>query len=441
MERTKGAVVLRPPFSYGAEEAAVAALRETILMAIRSCCLIAAALVCAAAPLPGIAAGAQPLTASPAFRTEADKVRTVLATGDLNAAAAGLARLTPSTPLEKYVAASLAMELAVKRNDPQAQRAAVTRMLESGGAPEAEIPYLNHLAGYFAARAGATDAAIGYLSRARAMGLSDPHASLLLVESFVRLRRIDDATRVLDETISARRQAGQAVPTSWHDRAASLALIRKDWAGLATASAAKLADPAMAGPDWRSAIVSYLAAAKPDADAALDLYRLQLAAGGMASERDWQAYATAAAERGYGDEAKAVIAAGLASGALSKADPVVASVQRSAQQAGRSASKAPPPAASNLTAAQASKAGDDLLAAGRFADAVPYYRAALDKGGADRDRVTTRLGIALARAGDLDGARAALAQAKGRWAEVAAFWSAWVEAHRPPAAGGAAAPG
>lgn len=409
-------------------------------MAIRSCGVIVAALFCAAAPLPGIAADAQPLTASPAFRTEADKVRAVLASDDLNGAATALARLTPSTPLEKYVAASLAMELAVKRNDPQAQRAAVTRMLESGGAPEAEIPYLNHLAGYFAARAGATDAAIGYLSRARTMGVSDPRASLLLVESFARLRRFDEAARVLGETISARRQAGQPVPASWYDRAASLALIRKDWSGLATASATKLADPAMTGPDWRSAIVSYLGNAKPDSDAALDLYRLQFAAGGMASERDWQAYATAAAERGYADEAKAVIAAGQASGALSKGDPVVALVQRSVQQAGRSASKAPPAAAPNLAAAQASKAGDDLLATGRFADAAPYYRAALAKGAVDRDRVTTRLGIALARAGDLDGARVALAEAKGRWAEVAAFWSAWAEARRPRTVSSSASP-
>lgn len=406
-------------------------------MAIRSCGFIAAALCCAAAPLPALAAGAQPLTASQAFRTEAEQVRTVLAAGDLNGAATALARLTPSTPLEKYAAASLAMELAVKRNDSEAQRTSVTRMLESGGAPEAEIPYLNHLAGYFAARAGATDAAIGYLSRARIMGVSDPRASLLLVESYARLRRFDDAARVLGETISARGQAGQPVPASWYDRAASLALIRKDWAGLATASAAKLSDPAMSGPDWRNAIVSYLDSAKPDSDAALDLYRLQFAAGGMASERDWHAYAAAAAERGYADEARAVIAAGQASGALSKSDPVIASVQRSTKQAGP---KAPPATAPSLTATQASQTGDDLLAASRFADAASYYRAALGKGAVERDRVTTHLGIALARAGDWDGARAALTQAKGRWAEVAALWSAWAEARHARAASGAVPP-
>lgn len=406
-------------------------------MAIRSCGIIVSALLCSAMPSSGVAAEAQPLTASRAFRTAAEQARTVLAAGDLNSAAAALSRLAPSSPLEKYLAASLSLDLAVRRNDPEAQRAAVGRMLESGAAPEAELPRLNHLAGYFAARAGSTDTAIAYLSRARTLGEGDPRASLLLVESYARLRRFDDAARVLNETIAARKQASQPVPASWYDRAGSLALTRRDWMGLASASAAKLAGSPVSAPDWRSAIVSYLANARPDNEAALDLYRLQSVAGGMASERDWEAYARAAAEQGHAGEARAVIAAGQASGALTKADPAIAALQRSLA-ARRTDSKAPPVDAPGLTATQAIQAGDDLFAAGRFADAAPYYRAALGKAGVDRDRATTRLGIALARVEDPDGARAALAQAKGRWAEVAAFWSAWVEARRLPA--GAAVP-
>lgn len=406
-------------------------------MAIRSCGIVIAALLCSAMPVSGFAAAAQPLTASRTFRAAAEQTRTMLSAGDLNSAAAVLSRLAPSSPLEKYLAASLSLDLAVRRNDPEAQRAAVGRMLESGAAPEADLPRLNHLAGYFAARAGSTDTAIAYLSRARALGEGDPRASLLLVESYARLHRFDDAARVLGETIAARKQAGQPIPASWYDRAVSLALTRKDWMGLASASAAKLAGAPASGPDWRSAIVTYLANARPDNEAALDLYRLQFVAAGMATERDWEAYASAAAGQGQADEARAVIAAGQASGALAKADPVIAGLQRSLG-AQRSAPKAPPADAPSLTAAQAIQAGDDLLAAGRFGDAAAYYRAALSKTGGDRDRATTRLGIALARAGDPDGARAALAQAQGRWAEVAAFWSAWVDARRLPA--GAAVP-
>ncbi len=402
-------------------------------MATRSCGLIAAALFCSAIPLTAIAAEAQPLTASPVFRTAVEQVRSLIAGGDLAGATSALTRLNPTSPFEKYVAASLDMELAAKRNDPVAQRAAVSRMLESGAAPEGELPRLNHIAGHLAARAGATDAAITYLSRARTLGVSDPRASLLLVESYVRLRRYDDAARVLGETIAARKQARQAVPASWYDRAASLALTRKDWVGMATASAAKLSDPSLTAPDWRSALVTYLSSAQPDKQAALDLYRLQSAVGAMASERDWHAYATAANDSGHAVEAKAVIAAGQASGALTKTDPVVASLQRSTKAA-RPAARRPAADARALTASQAVQAGDDLLADSQFAQAAPYYRAALGKGGVDRDRVTTRLGIALAREGDLNGARTALAQATGRWAEVAAFWSAWTEARRSRAA-------
>jgi len=403
-------------------------------MVTRSGGFIAAALFCSAIPLSCIAAEAQPITASSTFRTAIERARNMIAGGDIGGAAGVLAGLSPSSPFEKYMAASLGMELAVKRNDTEAQRAAVTRMLESGAAPEGELPRLNHIAGYLAARAGATDTAIAYLSRARTLGVSDPRASLLLVESYARLRRYDDAARVLGETIAASKQAKQAVPASWYDRAASLALTRKDWAGLASASAAKLADPSLTAPDWRSAIVTYLGNAQPDKEAALDLYRLQSAVGAMASERDWHVYATAAAEQGQAAEAKAVIAAGQASGGLTKADPVVASLQRSVQAARSAATKVPAANAPGLTGAQAAEAGDDLLAGGRFAEAAPYYRAALGKGGADRGRVTTRLGIALARSGDLNGAHTALAQATGRWAEVAAFWSAWAETRRPRAA-------
>ena len=71
--------------------------------------------------------------------------------------------------------------------------------------------------------------------------------------------------------------------------------------------------------------------------------------------------------------------------------------------------------------------GDSYFSLGQFPQAVEQYRLALAKGGVDAGRVNARLGVALARSGDLPGAQAALSQASGNWASVAGFWSVWVD--------------
>ena len=50
------------------------------------------------------------------------------------------------------------------------------------------------------------------------------------------------------------------------------------------------------------------------------------------------------------------------------------------------------------------------------------------QGGIDDARTRTRLGVALARSGDLPGAKTALSQVPaGPWSTVAGFWSVWVD--------------
>jgi hypothetical protein len=55
------------------------------------------------------------------------------------------------------------------------------------------------------------------------------------------------------------------------------------------------------------------------------------------------------------------------------------------------------------------------------------FQLALEKGGVDRDRVLTRLGIAQANQGKGDAAKATLAQVSGARAPVARMWSAYVD--------------
>ncbi len=381
-------------------------------------------------------------SAAPKFRDAVAQAQGRLAKGDLSSASAYISGLSPATPLEKYMAASLAMELATKRGDVLAQRKAIAHVIESGAAPEGQMGALNRVAGYLSYQTGAIDNAVVYLARARALGENDPQTGLMLVESYVRQRKQGEAGALLDAVITGQIAAGQTVPSSWYDRASALAYARKDWAGFAKNSAGKLSSASMTGPDWRGATAAYMAGAAPENEAQLDLYRLQAATDALASERDYQAYATLAAGQGYAAEAKALVEAGQSRGKLSKNDPVALSLTKTLKTKAvvnlAAIKLLPGKVGSVASGTKAAQNGDALLANSQFSEAVPYYRAALEKGGVDRDRVTTRLGIALARSGDLAGAQATLAQAKGRWGQVAVYWSAWVASRRTRTAESAA---
>jgi Flp pilus assembly protein TadD len=78
------------------------------------------------------------------------------------------------------------------------------------------------------------------------------------------------------------------------------------------------------------------------------------------------------------------------------------------------------------TATQARTAGDALLSLGRNAEAAEMYRLALTRVGEDPELVNTRLGIALARAGQRAEAEAAFRAVTGSRAELAALWQVWL---------------
>ncbi len=373
------------------------------------------------------------LSASAPFRSGIQHAQASLKNGDLAGAGGHISALNATNAFEKYMKASLSMELAVKRDDVVAQRKAIADIIESGGAPQAQMGRLNYIAGFLSYQTGAIDNAVLYLARARDLGLTDPKAALLLSESYFRQRKYAEASKLLDEAIAQQKKAGQAVPSSWYDRAATIAIAGRNWASLATYNSSRLASAPVSPQVWRSALTVYMENAKPDKEAQLDLYRLQAATAALASERDYQGYAALAAAQGYPAEAKSVLDAGISEGKLQANDPVVTPLMNTAKPRAitflASIKGLPGKAGSAASGAKAEQDGDKLLASSRFADAIPFYRTALEKGTSDKARTSTRLGIALARSGDFAGARSALAQVGGNgpWTQVATFWSAWVD--------------
>ncbi len=365
------------------------------------------------------------------FRVGARTTRAALDIGDVNAANAAIAGLTATNPTEKYIAGGLRLELASRRSDPQAQRRALTDILESGGAPSSQLPYLRYLAGYYSYYLGEFDDAIAQVNYARQLGYAPTETTVLLADATLKKKKkTREGMALVEQAMTQQRASGQPVPEAWYDRAIALSYNLGNWSDVARYNQQKLAQYPTTG-NWRSGLTNSLAAPNIPAQVQLDFYRLQAANGALASERDYQAYATLAARNGYEAEAKAIIEAGRSNGDLTATEPVTSALLKSIlakankDVATLNAQKAKAATASSGDAAL--KTGDLYFSLSQYAQAVPYYQLALSKGGVDAARVNSRLGVALARSGDLPGGKAALAQASGDWSAVSGFWSVWVD--------------
>lgn len=372
-------------------------------------------------------------TLSAPFRALAAQAQASIAAGNSTAAAGQVAELkrTAVAPSEKYVAGQLALQYAAWRGDMQGQRLALSAILDSNAAPAAETPRLRYLAGYLSNMLGEQGDAIAQVNYARQLGYVNRDSAMLLADATLRKTKGADGMQFADEAAKLDRQAGRAEPASWYDRAGALAYQGGKWGDVARWYQEKLSLYPTA-PNWRSAIVNYLAAPGIDPQAQLDLYRLMSATGALASERDFQAYATAAAARGFDGEARAAIEAGRSSANLTATDPATAKLFSTVSPkavkaaAGLPAQAKKAESASNGQAAMA--AGDLYFSLAQYPQAAKLYHTAISKGGIDDARTRTRLGVALARSGDLPGAKTALSQVPaGPWSTVAGFWSVWVD--------------
>ena len=364
-----------------------------------------------------------------AFRISASGAKTALEAGDLATANSQIVSLQPANALEKYVAASLKFQYASRRNDPQAIRRALTDMLESGGAPEAQVPYLRYLAGYYSYYLGEQNDAIAQVNYARQLGYTPVETTIILADANIKKKKQADGLAFLEQAVAQQQASGKAVPEAWFDRAIALAYQGGKWADVAKWTQQKLALYPSAG-NWRSGLVNFQAAPGLDPQAQLDLFRLQSATGAIASERDVQAYATLAAKNGYEAEAMSVIEAARTNAKLTSTEPVTSALLKSITVKAKKNIAALPAQVKKAESAKdgtaAATAGDAYFSLSQYPQAVTQYRLALSKGGVDTARVNARLGVALGRSGDLPSSKIALAQATGNWATVANFWSVWV---------------
>lgn len=370
------------------------------------------------------------ITMSEGFRAAAQAADSAIKAGDANTAQAQISSLTPVSDYESYVAAALRFELAVLKRNFQGQRVALTDMFKTNSVPKKDAPRLRYVAGYLSYVVGNNDDALAQLDYAKTLGYDGIDATMLRADIALRKNKAKDARAFVQDALARQRASGQPIPAAWYDRAISLAYGAGDWAEVGSLYRERLTRYGSAG-EWRSALANYMTAPGTDAQPQLDLYRLQAANGAMASERDYQAYAQLAEKAGNYAEAKAIIEAGRSAGKLAPTQAATASLMKSVTPKAAKEIAALPTAAKKAANAKDGSAAlavaDSYFSLSQFPQAVEMYRLALSKGGVDQGKANARLGIALARSGDLASAKTALGQVSGNWTNVAGFWSVWVD--------------
>jgi tetratricopeptide (TPR) repeat protein len=270
------------------------------------------------------------------------------------------------------------------------------------------------------------------LDQAIRLGVSDPNAFVLLVETKNQNGKPAEAVEALEAAIAKQSAAGQVVPTQWYGRGLSIAMSAKqnDPATQARLAAAtgRIAQSWIAAyptkTNWRDALIIYRDVNKIDPDQELDLMRLMRTAGALKGERDYMDYVLAIYLK-FPGEAKALLEEGSAAGFvnLGAGNPkeiyTIVKGKIAADKASLSKTAS--------TGKNALSTGDAYLGYGDWATAADLYRMALTKGGVDANVVNTRLGMALARAGQKDAARQAFAQVTGPRAGLAKYWTIYLD--------------
>ncbi|RVT41087.1 hypothetical protein [Sphingobium algorifonticola] len=359
-------------------------------------------------------------------------------------AALPAAEAAATTPDDKFTAGNFRLGAGIGLNDQKMQRDGLKAMLASGAAAQEDLPKFNYFAGKLAYDAKDYDDALIYLQKAAELGFEGSSSYLLVAEAHFQKAiamsggggQLSPAAKPiaqqglapLKKAIELEKAAGRAVPPAWLNRGFSIAYTSgsaeaPQWAVMQVET-----DPT--GNNWRQLLRTFQDRNRSmSAGENLDVMRLMYQTGALQSEYDYAEYADTASKLALFGEVKSVIDQGRSNGKLApgklndfytQATSKIASDKASLPSAAAESAKA----ANGRTAAFTAGAYQGY---GDYAKAAELYRVALQKGSVDANEVNTRLGIALAMAGDTAGAKTAFeAVSAGPRKEIASFWLLWL---------------
>ncbi|HEX8525697.1 tetratricopeptide repeat protein [Allosphingosinicella sp.] len=348
-------------------------------------------------------------------------------------AALAAALAVATSPDARYATARYQLQMAAQRQDAQLLRTGLDAVIASGRAIPEELPvYLSNQA-----QLAISDRDFPKAERAlvRLMELRPNDLDVTANLAQIRLRQGNnaEALQLIQRAIAARQAAGQKGPESWYRFALASAyngtntVLRPQ--SIALARSLVTAYPTAV--NWRDALHVYRDVGTLDAGGQVDLSRLMRVTGALAGERDYHDFAFALNQGGYPAEARAVLDEGVARRVIdatrSPFRELIASTGTRAAQDRAELAGSQRGALAAATGTPALRAADAFLGHARYPEAIALYRTALQKGGVDANVVNTRLGIALALAGQRAEAQTAFRAVTGPRAEMAAFWLLWLQ--------------
>lgn len=393
---------------------------------------VALALGGAALAAPAIAQEAKTFSYSAEERAAMQPVEAAIAAKNYAAANAALpaARAAAKGADAQYRVGLLQLEIGKQTQDQALQAQGIDWMINSGQAAATDLAALYHNQSAYAASVGDYKKAEAALTKLVEITPNDADAIARLAEVKHDLKKVPEAVALFDRAIQVRAASGQPAPQNWYKRALSIATANR-----LTAESMKFAQGLVAAyptkVNWRDALLIYANLGSPDHDTALDLLRLMRASDSLAGERDYKQLAQAAMSEDLAGEAKAVIDEAIAARMIdpSKAEfrDVITAAQRKHTSVKNGLAARETRAMAAATGVDAVKVADAYYGYGDYAKAATLYRAALQKGSVDPGLVNTRLGMALALAGQKAEAEAAFKAVTGPRAPLAAYWLLWLK--------------
>lgn len=353
-------------------------------------------------------------------RTPAAAAQKALAENNVAAAEPLVAQVEAAakTDDEKYIAASMRLNIEAKKNNEAGISAPLKVLVASPRTAQADKARYSYELGRLAAKQKNMAEANTYLQQAKSLGYNDPNLSLQLVQIKADGGDLPGASADMDAAIQAQAAAGQKPSEDLYRFMISRANKAKN--GQMTYEwLRKWVAAYPTQKNWRETVLltglQSGGIAAFDKGQKVDLFRLLRTNKALADQYDYEIYAQSAFDLGLPYESKTVLTEGKAAGKIPADSANANSILKASTTSIAAEGSLSGPEAKAKSAANgklAAGTGDAYLGSGNYPKAIELYRLALQKGGVDADAVNTRLGIALANTGDKAGAKAAFETVK-----------------------------
>ncbi|WP_265529833.1 tetratricopeptide repeat protein [Sphingomicrobium marinum] len=332
----------------------------------------------------------------------------------------------------KYVLAQLRLKHGIDNDLPAQMEKAVDEMAASGTAltTPAKVGEIYRQLGSMRYQADDYEGALRLYDKAVGQVPTDTQAIILRAEALTHLNRTDEAMKAYMDAIGKQRAAGQPVDENWYRRA----IVEASDAGrpeVIPLSRMWLSEYPT-DENWASVLGFYHNSADHTDEVYLNLFRLRRAVAALSRAADYADYAQLLLLDNNPGEALSVLTDGQGAGMIDEGTlrhkELMAAARAGEAESERGTLDADAERAkSRDTGVAAYNIGNLYYGYGDYAKAAEMFAVAVEKGGVDADRAKLRLGMALARAGDAEGAKAALGAVTGTYATLAQYWMLYAD--------------